>query len=223
MCGRYVLIEEKPEVLYARFDIQNTLEDWKPNYNITPGMNMPVVVSHSPNSIERMRWGLIPYWAKDKNIGYKMINARAETIAIKPSFNKPLRTQRCLIPANGFYEWQKKDTNKIPYFIHLPDNALFAFAGIYDVWQDTDGQEVKSYSIITTQANSAVSPIHDRMPVILDKDEERDWLNSDIAEPEHIIQLLDSFSDAKLQAHGVSTQVNSPKNNSKDLIDAVAG
>ena len=136
MCGRYTIGVTKKEII-DRFDIQNDFADLKPSYNVAPGTKEPVVYQENVNKVEYMRWGLIPFWAQDPRIGYKMINARAETVADKPSFRKAFKTQRCIVPATGFYEWKIDGKDKIPYFIHLKNKKLFGFAGLYDKWKDS--------------------------------------------------------------------------------------
>ena len=147
MCGRYTLIET--DGLNTCFDADNDLKDLCPNYNVAPGQIMPVVNHNSPNKLELMKWGLVPFWAKDSQIGYKMINARAEGIQDKPSFRSALKTKRCLVPTTGFYEWKKENDIKQPYFIHLKNQEMFSFAGLYETWKDAEGNELKTYTIIT--------------------------------------------------------------------------
>src|SRR5205814_3605401 len=133
-----------------------------------PSQDMPVVLAKEPEKpkIEIMKWGLVPFWSKEPKPSYSTINARAEGIADKPAYRKPIRSQRCIIPADGFYEWQKTGDGKLPYFIHLKDGDLFGFAGLYDIYKDKEGNELKTFTIITTDANELMAPIHNRMPVI---------------------------------------------------------
>lgn len=222
MCGRYTLVSGKAKLI-TRFGVQGKpAGEIKPNYNIAPGQTMPVITnSGKGNQLELMRWGLIPVWAKDPAIGYKMINARAETLAEKPTWKRPFKSQRCLVPASGFYEWRRDGSTKTPYYIHLTGEDTFAFAGLYDEWTDkSSGEVIRSYSIITTNPNGVVKPIHDRMPVILEPSQEDDWLspksNDDIGFLEH---LLKPYSDKSMDAYTVSTEVNSAKHNSAELIE----
>jgi len=158
MCGRYTLVI--PSDFTTRFSVEGQELEIEPRYNVAPGQLMPIVVSNSPNRIEIMRWGLVPAWAKDPKMGYRMINARAETVATKPAFRRPFLTRRCLVPATGFFEWQKRGASKAPYCIRLKGQAVFAFAGLYDVWLDAEGRELKTYTIITTTPNGLLAPIH---------------------------------------------------------------
>ena len=175
---------------------------------------------HSPNHIEIMRWGLVPSWAKDTKIGYQMINARSEGIEQKPSFRKPFRSQRCIVPATGFYEWQKvSSSRKIPYYFTLAgDSPLFGFAGLYDIYFDADGQKLETYTIITTEANELVSQIHDRMPVILRPADEATWLDSALHEPAPLLALLKPYPANLMQSVVVSTLVNKPQNEGPQLL-----
>jgi len=191
------------------------------SYNITPGLINPVITRNSPNRLEFMKWGLVPFWVKDPKIGYKMINARAEDIEKKPSFRKPIRSQRCLVLTTGFYEWKKmileNKEEKIPFYITLKGQEIFSFAGIYDEWKDAEGYPIKSYAIITTAANKMMGEIHDRMPVILSESDEDIFLDQKTP-LEVILKLLKPCSSDTMQAYPVSKDVNSPKNDSKDLL-----
>lgn len=217
MCGRYTLVQS--EGIKERFDAQNDLKELRPNYNASPGQTMPVVTRHSPNSLELMKWGLVPFWAKEPQIGYKMINARAEGIQDKPSFRAALKSRRCLVPASGFYEWKKEDGAKQPYYIHLSKREVFAFAGLYEIWRDSEGKELKTYTIITTRPNSLMESIHDRMPVILPPDAEAEWLDPDVTNPDQITRLLEPYPTGLMAAYAVSSAVNSPANNRADLLE----
>jgi len=222
MCGRYGFSVKDAREVYSRFDVVNTLPDFAPHYNISPGTMQPVIISQSPNRITRMFWGLIPHFAQDENYKYKTINARAETVAVKSSFSKPLRFQRCLVPATNFYEWDKSRKPSIPYSFSLKSEPLFAFAGLYDICCDKQtGKEIKSFTIITTQANKTVGAIHPRMPVILQKDDEATWLNPDLTEPEQITSLLHLYPDREMEAHPVSPAINNPRNDSEEVLKPV--
>ena len=218
MCGRYTLFLQGK--LKDRFKTMNDLEV-RPNYNVAPGQTMPVVTRHSPNSLELMQWGLVPSWAKDPKIGYKMINARGETVAEKPSFRSALKRRRCLVPSTGFYEWKREGDAKTPMFIHLKDQELFSFAGLYEHWQDANGNELMSYTIITTTPNSLMEGIHDRMPVILNPADEDEWLNPEIEDAAQLQRLLVSYPADQMEAYAVSLSVNSPKNNNELLLKSV--
>jgi putative SOS response-associated peptidase YedK len=222
MCGRYGFSVTNVQEVYDRFAIANTLLDFQPRWNIAPGQLNLVITRHSPNKIERMFWGLIPQWAKDDSFKFKTINARAEGIEGKPVYKKPFRFQRCLVPATGFYEWDKSQTPSKPHYFHLKEQDLFAFAGLYDVWQDRDtGQAIRSYTIITTTANDLVGSIHPRMPVILKRMDEDTWLNPDLTEPADLLPLLKPFPSQEMVSYLVSPAVNNPRNDSSVNIQPV--
>lgn len=212
MCGRYTLYTT--DELEDRFRIEVS-EAIKPNYNAAPTQNMPVITT---DGLQIMRWGLIPSWAKDEKIAYKMINARAETVFEKPMWKGIIKRNRCLIPANGFYEWKKQGGSKQPYFIHLPNEELFAFAGIWETWKH-EGAEWNTYTILTTTPNNEMESIHDRMPVILDKNEEEDWLFSE--ERDIYGTFLDPLPNNSLEMHEVSKDVNIVKINNESLIGSL--
>lgn len=215
MCGSYSIVPG--DKFYQRFAPVNRLVILKPNYNVKPGYMMPVITG---NRLSLMKWGLIPSWAKDPAIGYKMINARSETIIEKPSFRKPFTKQRCLVPASGFYEWQKTGKEKLPFYIRLKSDDLFSFAGLYDIWKDTEDKEIASFTIITTGPNGLVAPIHNRMPVILERESEEKWLEEP-ADMSKLISLLKPFPENKMEAYPVSRAVNYGENDSEELIKPV--
>lgn len=219
MCGRYTLTNTAG--MAARFKAEQPELPLKARYNVAPSQVMPVVVRNSPNHFELMKWGLIPFWSKEPKAGYSTINARAEGIADKPAYRKPIRSQRCLIPADGFYEWQKTGTTKQPYFIHLKDEELFGFAGLYDIYRDKEGNELKTFTIITTEANELMAPIHNRMPVILRPEDEDLWLDPGVTDPQQVLDLLRPYSVKEMEAYPVSKQVNSPENDVPELVKAV--
>lgn len=219
MCGRYSLPD--PEDIPIRFKGTRSGYDLKPRYNAAPSEDLPVIVSDGEKHVELMRWGLVPFWAKDVKIGYKMINARAESLADKPSFRKSLSMRRCIVPAGGFFEWKKTDREKVPYYIFLKSHQLMGFAGLYDTWHDKQGKELKTYTIITTEPNSLVGTIHNRMPVILEKQDEDTWLNPDETEPLLLAKLLRPYPAGEMEAHTVSRLVNSPANDTKEVIERV--
>jgi putative SOS response-associated peptidase YedK len=221
MCGRFVLFSS-PEELREAFAVQQVRFQVEPSYNVAPTQNVAVVVQREGvNTLEKMRWGLIPAWAKDPAIGSRMINARAETVAEKPSFKRPLKDRRCLVVADGFYEWQKTGQAKIPMFIRLKSGQPFGFAGLYDVWTSPEGEAVASCTIITTSANDLMQPIHDRMPVILPRSRQSTWLNPAIQTAADVLPLLVPYAAADMEAYPVSRLVNSPENNSPDCIRPV--
>jgi putative SOS response-associated peptidase YedK len=183
VCGRYSLKPVDPAQLRARFPIGESLEITPPYYNITPTSEVLAVTTdrHGRPRGEHLRWGLVPNWAKDTKVGFKMINARAETLAERPAYRGAFERFRCLIPADGFYEWQTvvSESRKQPFHITRSDGALFAFAGLWSVWHRGEPEELRSCTIITTAANSAVAAVHDRMPVILPRESEQLWLSHD--------------------------------------------
>lgn len=219
MCGRFSLTSSWKE-LKERFDVDFPEEIYRPRYNAAPTQDMLVVPQESPHNAYFYRWGLIPSWSKDEKIGIRLINARAETIAEKPMFRSQFRNKRCLVLADGFYEWDKKGVKRTPYRITLKNEEPFAFAGIYDSWRDESGKEIKSFSIITTASNERISKVHDRMPVILDKRGERDWLNPE-KDPAELEKLLRPFPKSKIRMHEISRLVNSPKNDIPDVMKAL--
>ena len=191
MCGRFSLTVEIKD-LFTYFNIQNGYIDYQPNFNISPGQKIPVITgTYDKRRLSLMRWGLIPSWAKVPSVGYKMFNARAETIDQKPSFRHAFFSRRCLIPADSFYEWRQKGES--PFRIYLPDKPLFALAGIWELWRPQEGEAVLSCSMVTTEPNAFMQHIHNRMPVILG-DEERmmAWLEG--TEPNDLKELLVPYS-----------------------------
>lgn len=198
MCGRYALL--RPNDLFTRFGVVNELDGLEANLDVRPTQLAPVI--GMDRQVQLMRWGLIPSWAKDATIGAKLINARAETLDQKPSFRKPLRAGRCIIPATGFYEWKASESGrgKVKYLFSRPDGEMFGFAGLCDVWHDPTGRTVRTYTIITTQANDVVAPIHDRMPVILTRESEEIWLDPDETEPRVLLSYLRPLPTEELVA-----------------------
>lgn len=217
MCGRYTLTAELGE-LEARFDFQSPDVPYTPSYNIAPSQSVLAVLDNGAYRAEYLRWGLVPSWAKDPSIGARMINARAETLADKPSFRQALRKRRCLILADGFYEWQRRGKTKQPMYISLQEHRSFAFAGLWEVWRDAAGTPMYTCTIVTTTANPLLQPIHDRMPVILDPSAEAVWLDSGVTTPQELLPLLQPYKAAAMQAYAVSTEVNVPGNNAPSCI-----
>ena len=181
MCGRITLSTDKDDLQsrWGFIDPSGVLDLIKPRYNIAPSQNSPtLVVKEDRRVLVMMRWGLVPFWAKEASIGYKMINAKSETLTEKPSFRKPFKEKRCLVLADGFYEWEKTDKkNKVPYRFVLKNRQPFSFAGLWDVWKTPEGDTLLSFTIITTRANELMERIHDRMPVILNEKDEAKWLD----------------------------------------------
>lgn len=218
MCGRFGLYLE--EGIFHRFNIEDDQIDIPTSYNIAPGMTSFVVTRNSPNKGELMRWGLIPPWAKDIRIGYKMINARAETITEKPSYSRPFKNKRCLIPFNCFYEWKQKDKIKTPHLFHDANNQYLSFAGLYEVAHDAEGKEIKSFTIITTKANHLMKGVHERMPVILTQAEEDIWLDKESSQ-DTLLALLDGYESKSFESYQISDEVNHASNNQSSIINPV--
>ncbi len=216
MCGRFALTHIAG--FWTRFAVIDRQATLGPRFNIAPSQTVPVIVSGSGNRAMPMRWGLVPFWAKDPKIGDKLINARAETVAIKPAFRTSLKGRRCLVPATGFYEWRKGKPGKVPYYVRMKDDSLFAFAGLYERWKGPDGSELLTFTIITTTPNAIMERIHDRMPVILDPSEEGRWLAKESLTEDDRAGLLDPYPARGMEAFEVSTAVNSPANESEELI-----
>jgi putative SOS response-associated peptidase YedK len=214
MCGRYSFAVED-ELIRERFGVTVRSAIYKARYNCAPSQDLPVITGELPGELVFFRWGLIPSWAKDSTIGYRMINAKAETILEKPSFRSAVRSRRCLVPADGFYEW-KKEKGKIPYRIVRKDRVPFAMAGIWERWAGRDGTVIHSFSIITTIPNELVEKIHDRMPVILRREDEQKWIGK--TPEDEIISMLKPFPADLMESYPVSPLVNSPGNDSPDLI-----
>ena len=216
MCGRYTL-KDAEDFLEAVFKIFN-IPRINPRYNIAPTQNVLSVLQKEGNTtVKDLRWGLIPSWAKDKSMSARMINSRSETITEKPSFKKPFKEQRCLILADGFYEWQKSNGQKQPFYIKMKDDKTFAFAGIFDRWIFKD-EIIDSCSIITTVANNLMAEIHDRMPVILTPDKYEMWLDNDYNNIKNLSLLLKPFPESKMTFYKVSNKVNSTRYNGPDCI-----
>lgn len=212
MCGRYSQTAD-PEKLAQRFRLEPPGPGTSRRYNIAPTQDAPVVANDAPKRLRLMRWGLIPAWAKDAVIGNRMINARAETISEKPSFRKPLKHRRCIVLADGFYEWHvAAGRGKVPVRIMLKSREPFAFAGLWDLWRGPEGRELATFTIITTQANDLLEPIHDRMPVILRPEDEARWIDPKPADTAKLVPLLKPYSSGEMETYYVSMRVNSPKN-----------
>ncbi|MGB9721306.1 MAG: SOS response-associated peptidase, partial [bacterium] len=222
MCGRYVLHVSLSEIT-EEFEIYDVDFVWVPNFNIAPGNNVPGVINDNQNKLLVFHWGLIPSWSKDQNVGFKMINARAETLTQKPSFFRILKTQRCVIPANGFYEWytDEEHKTKTPFYFRLKSERIMGFAGLYDVWKSPSGNLIRSCTIITTTSNELVGKYHNRMPVILEPEQRKIWLDKNTNDPAELMPLLKPYATADMEAYEVSRQVNSPKFNTPDCIKPI--
>ncbi|TLS35704.1 SOS response-associated peptidase [Pseudalkalibacillus caeni] len=225
MCGRYSLFTDL-ETILERFSIEAAADgfEYEPAYNIAPGQEIVTVInSNGSNKIGKLKWGLIPFWAKDSKIGNKLINARAETIAKKPSFKHSFQRKRCLVLGDSFYEWKKEDDKKIPMRIRVDQGRLFAMAGLWDKWKDKNGESVFTCTIITTRPNDLMKDIHNRMPVILSKEEEQAWLDPRNQNANDLEELLVPFPEHKMDAYRISSAINSPKNNFPECIKPISG
>ena len=220
MCGRYSLIADLG-ALAQRFSFDARQLSFEASYNIAPTQQVLTVVGGEQRRGGFMRWGLVPHWAKDMSGGARMINARAETVAERPAFRDALRRRRCLVLADGFYEWHRSATGRRPMRIIMRSGKPFAFAGLWAVWRDPEGNRVPSCTIITTAANDLLAPIHDRMPVVLPPSLEELWLDRSVDDPDVLTSVLSPFADDALQAYEVSTLVNSAANNGPEIIEAV--
>lgn len=216
MCGRYTITYNIDQLL-DDLDLLMPDFDFEPRYNIAPSQRVPIISSDAPRELKLYRWGLIPSWARDPKIGYKMINARGETIAEKPSFRSAFKKRRCLIPATGFYEWQKTSTGKQPMHIHLKSGKVMTFAGLWESWKDAEEKEIRTFTIVTTTPNTLMAPIHDRMPVIISPELRADWLDIELP-AEEVQQLVRPYLEGALEADRVSTKVNSPRNEGPELL-----
>jgi putative SOS response-associated peptidase YedK len=217
MCGRYTQTAS-PENLIFRFGLDETAFAPPPRFNLAPGQEAPIVVNEGKKILRKMQWGLVPSWAKDPSIGSRMINARAETLLEKPSFRRLIGKKRCLVLADGFYEWKKIHQGKVPMRFVLKNGEPFAFAGLWDVWSKPDGSKIQSFTIITTAANSLLKTVHERMPVILKDVDEDKWLDFDLNDPPSLMSLLRPFDSECMEGYEVSTLVNSPKNDSPQCV-----
>jgi len=221
MCGRYSLT--KPiKTLKEHFQAIVVALEHDKRYNIAPSQSVPVVLAGKEGrEIHTLKWGLIPSWAKDPAMGNRLINARAETIEEKPSFRSSFRKRRCLVPADGFYEWQVRGKEKFPQYIRMRTDGLFAFAGLWSEW-DSGREILRTFTIITTAANRELESIHHRMPVILPPEQYGDWLASETG-PDRLKQMLNPLENGLLDHYEISKTVNSPKNDSEECIRPVSG
>lgn len=221
MCGRFSN-DAKPKQIEKEFNVKVSQKSlFKPRYNIAPAQNIPVILeSGGERIVEALRWGLIPGWAKDESIGNKLINARAETLSEKPSFKNAFRSHRCIIPASGFYEWQKAAKGaKQPFYFYLKEKDVFGFAGLFEEWLDREtGEQIETFTIITTEANEILKLVHDRMPVILKPNNYDQWLDAKEKDTDKLQKLLKPYLADEMASHAVSRAVNSPGEDSSELI-----
>lgn len=220
MCGRYTLtasVNELEERFHAKASFPGS--EYAKSYNVAPSQMVAAVISaRGQYRLGFLKWGLIPSWAKDPKIGHKMINARSETVFQKPGFREAVKRRRCLIPANSFFEWNRKDGTRAPMRITLKNGGIFAMAGLWEKWTDQEGNPVFTCTILTTKANRMMAKIHDRMPVILRKEDEEKWLDSTVTEPGRLLPLLAQYDSDAMEMYAVSERVNSPKNNFPELL-----
>jgi putative SOS response-associated peptidase YedK len=218
MCGRYTQTQEL-DSLRQFFGFSAPETELSPRYNIAPGQYAPVVVlEDGERRLRLMRWGLVPSWAKDEKIGNKLINARGETLAQKPSFRSAFKARRCLVLADGFYEWVKLAAGKQPVYLRLKDGRPFAFAGVYERWDKGEDEPLYTFTIVTTEPNEMIREIHSRMPVMLHPKAEEIWLDPQ-ADPEELEALLIPYPPVEMVLCNVSKQVNSPRNEGPALIE----
>lgn len=217
MCGRFVL-DTNTEILQQTFDLVTVPESLPPRYNIAPSQPVAVISNRDPEKLDFFKWGLVPFWSKDASIGYKMINARVETAAEKPSFREAFKRRRCLIPATGFYEWTKAGSDKQPMYIHLRNNGVFAFAGLWETWKDENGVPLNSCTILTGEPNELLQNYHHRMAIILHPSDYKLWLSPDEMTPAELMPLLQPYAADEMEAYEVSKVVNSPANDVPECI-----
>jgi putative SOS response-associated peptidase YedK len=214
MCGRYSLTLTK-EKISTRFGIN--ISEWKPRYNVAPQQIMPVITDANPSEASFFRWGLIPGWSLEENTGTNLFNARSETILTKAPFKHAIRAQRCLIPADGFFEWKREGKNRIPFRFMLASDEPFCFAGIWESWERKDEEIINTFTIITTAANSILNEIYERMPVILPKEIEKTWLKKDLKDNE-ITEILKAGDNNKITYYKAHKRVNNAEHDSLECI-----
>ncbi|MBD1904641.1 SOS response-associated peptidase [Funiculus sociatus GB2-A5] len=222
MCGRFSQ-SKSAETIAQVFQVNN-VPPLTPRYNIAPTQQIQTILQNAEQSqreFQILHWGLIPSWAKDPKMGARMINARAETVAEKPSFRAAFKQRRCLILADGFYEWQQQEKKKQPFYFRMNDENPFAFAGLWEHWKSDDGEVINSCTILTTEPNDLMRPVHNRMPVIIDPKDYDLWLDTEVKTPELLQPLLHPYSAEEMTAYPVSTKVNKPVNDSAELINSL--
>jgi putative SOS response-associated peptidase YedK len=223
MCGRYRLSRRK-QIIEEHFDSVSGEEDWTPRYNVAPTQPVPVIRQHPKEprrELSLVRWGLIPWWAKDPSGAARMINARSETAATLPAFRDAFKARRCIVPADGFYEWKRTGKTKQAYCFEVNDGALFAFAGLWDRWKDSAGESVETCSILTTTPNAVTAAVHDRMPVILDPDSYDLWLDPGFADVTGASGLLKPYDALRMRSYPVSTRINNATNDDAECAKPV--
>ena len=223
MCGRYTLTDTQN--LQVRFEISGSSETAiEPRFNVAPSQAVPVVVERDgTRALELMHWGFRPSWLKGTGKRQPPINARAETLLEKPMFRGLTKAKRCIVPASGFYEWRKVDGRKQPFYLTSEDGEAWGFAGLYDLTHEDENDAAGSFTIITTAANSLVAPLHERMPAILRREDEEEWVSRDVTDPIQVERLLQPYPEDAMRVYAVSADVNSPRNNGPELIEPDEG
>jgi putative SOS response-associated peptidase YedK len=220
MCGRYLMTSPSAAVK-ACFGLSSEPK-LTPVYNAAPTRLLPVVREGvDGRDCDQLRWGLVPAWARDLSIGNRMINARSETAADKPSFRESMRTRRCLVIADGFYEWKREADHKRPHCLRMRDGQPFGMAGLWDRWTSPEGESVESFTILTTSPNALVEEVHDRMPVIIDRAQYERWLALDLTDPGQISCLLEPYPDELMESYEVSSHVNSPRHDDPACMEPI--
>jgi putative SOS response-associated peptidase YedK len=217
VCGRFVRQKEVDDII-KEFGIQRVSCDLAPSYNIAPTQQVAVIIEDGVRQLAAVRWGLVPGWADDLSGGSKLINARAETITRKAAFKEAFQKRRCLVVADGFYEWQKTGPRPKPIYIRLKDGRSFGFAGLYENWVSPEGPTIRTCTIITTEPNELMRPIHNRMPAIIPKDQEDRWLDPGVGDTSPLLELLCPYPAGEMETREVSTLVNSPANDSPECL-----
>lgn len=220
MCGRFALNADGTQLQQAFY--LDDIPEITPRFNIAPSQPVAVITNANPKQVDYLKWGLVPSWSKDPAIGNKMINARGEGVDQKPSFRTALKRRRCLVPTTGFFEWRKEDDgSKTPLYIYLKDEPIFALAGLWEIWNDPSGNELKTFTIITTSANEFMKPIHERMPVILSPNEYSLWLDKTDLPADVVMPLLDSYDADRMDAYAVSKMVNRPVVDVPEILNPI--
>ncbi len=220
MCGRFD-IHSALEIIARLFGIDAVTFDLLPNYNVAPSQNILIVVQDGKRLLIQSRWGFVPAWSKDLSTGYKMINARAETLSEKSSFREAFEKQRCLVVADGFYEWKKEGMTKRPYYIRLKSGQPIGFAGLYNIWRSPEGEEICTSTIVTTDANEMVRPLHDRMPVITPPGKYDLWLDPTVSDKDVLASILKPYPSEEMELYPVTQKMNSYKFNDPENIRPV--
>jgi putative SOS response-associated peptidase YedK len=220
MCGRYSLV--CIDDLGNRFRVHNPMIGSRSRFNIAPGNEMPVIIRKETSEFVLMQWGLVPHWTKNLKIAQKPINARAETLGEKPMFAPLLKHGRCLVPASGFYEWKMEGKRKFPFYFHLPESPLFAFAGLYDTWKQPDGTLLSTYTIITCEPNGLLAGVHNRMPVILSRENEERWLSHDPLTSGDLTAILTPYPAPAMAKVPVPDLVNNLSVDDERLVQPLA-